>query len=231
MIYARFSPRPGDGEAETIDVQIAKCQQYAKNSGRQVCGIHVDKMMSGAQVDRPGLWDAIEDIRPGMWLMVACLDRLARNVHLSALIEREIEKRKGRIISVAGEGTWRDTPQDALIRNIVRAFNQYEREMISFRTRAVLQSKKAKGQRVGTIAFGKRLKIGSTHDLEDDPQEQFVISELKAMREMGMVAKDIEKQAAAMGFRTRSGGMIKASWVSRLLNRIGDEEPDEDSSD
>ena len=65
------------------------------------------------------------------------------------------------------------------MRRIVDAFGEYERLLIKARTRAALRAKKARGERIGQIPYGRRLtgsgpaakKSGLPTGLGPDPVE------------------------------------------------------------
>lgn len=96
---------------------------------------------SGKRCDRPQLERALRECkRLGAALVIARLDRLARNVHfISGLMERKVP-------FVAAE--FPDaTP---VMRHIHAAKAEHERRMINQRTKAGLERAKARGARLGT---------------------------------------------------------------------------------
>jgi DNA invertase Pin-like site-specific DNA recombinase len=97
---------------------------------------------SGKRKDRPELLRALAACRRiGAVLVIAKLDRLARNVHfVSGLMESGVE-------FVAC-----DNPHaNKLMIHILSAFAEHEREVISERTTAALRAAKARGVRLGVM--------------------------------------------------------------------------------
>jgi DNA invertase Pin-like site-specific DNA recombinase len=95
---------------------------------------------SGKRNDRPQLIAALDECRRrGAILVIAKLDRLARNVaFVSNLMESGVE-----FVAV-------DNPHASkLTIHILCAVAEHEREMISERTKAALQAAKARGVRLG----------------------------------------------------------------------------------
>jgi DNA invertase Pin-like site-specific DNA recombinase len=95
---------------------------------------------SGKRSDRPQLAAAIAAAKKAKaTLIIAKLDRLARNVHfISGLMESKVD-------FVAA-----DNPHaNRLMVHMLAAFAEHEREQISQRTMAALQAAKARGVRLG----------------------------------------------------------------------------------
>lgn len=95
---------------------------------------------SGKRNDRPELAKALQACRKhGARLIIAKLDRLARNVHfISGLMESGVD-----FIAV-------DMPHASrLTIHILAAVAEHERELISARTKAALQAAKARGVKLG----------------------------------------------------------------------------------
>lgn len=97
-------------------------------------------MESGKRNDRPAIAEALRLCRlHRATLVIAKLDRLARNVHfISSLMEAGIE-----FVAV-------DFPQaNRLTVHLLAAVAEYEASMISARTKAALAAAKARGVRLG----------------------------------------------------------------------------------
>lgn len=133
--YARVSR-----EDQSLDLQL----DALKEAG--VEKIFQD-VVSGGKVDRVGLEQALEFIRPGDVLVVWKLDRLGRNLkHLidtvEALGKREIGFKSLR------EAIDLSTPAGRLYFHVFSALAEFERDMIRERTIAGLAAARARG-RVG----------------------------------------------------------------------------------
>jgi DNA invertase Pin-like site-specific DNA recombinase len=103
---------------------------------------------SGKRSDRPKLAEALKACRVrGATLIIAKLDRLARNVHfVSGLMESGVEF------------TAVDFPQaNRLAVHILAAVAEHEAKMISERTKAALAAAKARGVKLG--GFRKNAKL------------------------------------------------------------------------
>jgi len=185
IIYARFSPRPTSGEA-TISQQITKCRQAARRRGWDVIGVYKDEGISGASAiaKRPGLIEALRDLPKGGALLVAKRDRLARDTFLMAWIDKEAKRSRCRVVSVAGEGTESDEPGALLMRRLVDAFAEYERAVISARTKAAMRHQQCNGHQVGGRApYGWESDPDRPGHLRKHPGQQEGLTQIKAWRE------------------------------------------------
>ena len=77
------------------------------------------------------------------------------------------------MVSTAGEGTWRDTAQDKLVRTILSALAEYERKVIAARTSAAMLRHQANGRRMSfLVPVGWRQDPNKPARLIEDPDEQ-----------------------------------------------------------
>ena len=162
VIYTRFSPRPNGGQSESCETQLAYCEQYAHKRGYQVAGHYDDKNVSGADEDRPKMWQAIDNLKKGGVLLVMKLDRLARNVYLMELIRRAVTTAGATIEAVSGdvEGTG---PEVTMIRQVLASIAEYERRIIALRTSYAMRYRQKQGQRMGRFApYGLTLQPDGT---------------------------------------------------------------------
>lgn len=209
------------------EAQRAAIERWATQHGVTVVAWYVDQGISGgAELDkRPGLQLAIDDLEPndaGV-LIVAKRDRLARDVVLAAIIERLVEKKGAKIVSAAGEGGDDvNDPSSMLMRRIVDAFAEYERALIRSRTRAALGVKKKRGERVGNVAFGFRLRADG-RTLEVDDQEQATIRHMLGLRAAGVSVRRIVAQLESEGVVGRTGKPLCKSAVENVIRIANDE--------
>lgn len=125
-----------------------------------------------------------------------------------------------RIVSVAGEGTNDDSPTEKLMRQIIDAFAEYERGVIAARTRAALQSKKARGERVGTVPFGFR--ADDDGKLLGNDHERRLLARVRELREDGASIRGIVQVLAEEGYRSRTGRAVSRGSVENLLRLLLD---------
>ena len=159
--YARVSTHD-----QTHDLQL----DALKKAG---CGRVFTDTITGAIMDRPGLREALEYMRPGDTLVVWQLDRLGRS--LKELIETISNLKERGIMFKSLEESFLDTTTDngELIFHIFGALSEYERKLIRRRTTAGLEAARARGR------LGGRPKIA-----DRDPKKIALARKLYADRTM-----------------------------------------------
>lgn len=131
--YARVST--GD---QNIDLQA----DALKSAG---CGKIFSEKLSGKNTDRPELSKLMEYLREGDTLVVYKLDRLSRSTK-DMLVLAEQLKNRGVNLKSLSDDIDTSTPYGSFFFTVCAAFGQLEREMIVSRTRAGLESAKARGR-------------------------------------------------------------------------------------
>ncbi|QVN21285.1 recombinase family protein [Burkholderia pyrrocinia] len=135
--YARVST-----DEQHLDMQI----KALNNFGCDV--IHFDKGISGARFDRPGLKLALDQLTEGATLIVWKLDRLGRSLGHLANIIGQLDKRKVRVVSLT---EYIDTRSSSgrFTFHMLAALAEFERGLISERTRAGMAAARDRGCHIG----------------------------------------------------------------------------------
>jgi DNA invertase Pin-like site-specific DNA recombinase len=108
-------------------------------------------MASGRKDKRPGLETCLKALQPDNMLVIWKLDRLGRDLkHLVTLVD-DLNKRNVGLKVLAGAGAQIDTStaNGKLVFGIFAALAEFERELISERTRAGLAAARARGKKGG----------------------------------------------------------------------------------
>src|SRR5437870_1903637 len=154
--YARVST-----EDQTLNLQLdallaAGCEKICRD------------VMSGAKAERPGLTQALDQLRAGDVLVVWRLDRLGRT--LTNLIElmNDLEARGIGFQSLT-ESLNTTTAGGKLIFAIFGALAEFERELIRERTRAGLAAARARGRTNGRPKKLTRAQIQMARTLMNNP--------------------------------------------------------------
>jgi len=229
IIYARFSPRRNEDECESIEAQFDFCRQWCKQNNVEIAGEFADLALSGADEDRPELWAAIEALERGYVLVVYRLDRLARSVYLSDIIERSVNRKKASFLSISGEGTWSDSDEDWLIRKILQTLAEYERKVIGARTKAAMLRHQANGRLMGSIPrYGFMLDRADKRRILKSPYEQVVINQIKRLHKKGLSLRQIASELADLKYKPRKvkrtfrgkSVSVKGKWNPQTIRLI-----------
>jgi len=134
--YARVSTKGQSFNSQIDALQAQGCKRIFQ------------EVASGAKNTRPVLKQALKELRAGDVLVVVKLDRLGRSLVdlvniITALQAREIEFRS------IGDPIDTTSAQGKLIFNIFASLAQFERELISERTKAGLKAARARGRKGG----------------------------------------------------------------------------------
>ncbi len=141
--YARVSKSDG---SQNINLQI---DALLKNNVSKD-HIYEDKA-SGIKSDRPGLQACLKSLREGDTLIVWKLDRLGRNLKDLISIVHDLEKRdvSFKVLTGQGENIDTTTANGKFIFTIFSALAEFERDLISERTKAGLKAARARGRKGG----------------------------------------------------------------------------------
>jgi site-specific DNA recombinase len=199
------------------EAQRAAIEAYARSSGLEVAAWHEEAVSGAAPLsERVELFAAIataKQIRAGA-IIVAKRDRFARDAFVTELLGRDLAGVG--IDLVSAEGHNGDSPEAILLRRMLDAVAEYERALISARTKAALAAKKRRGQRgPGSVPYGKRLAAdGET--LEDEPSEAAVVRRIIDAFDNGSRVSAIVRGLEAEGVPPRGAGWHRTT-VVRIL--------------
>jgi DNA invertase Pin-like site-specific DNA recombinase len=217
VAYRRVSTQGQGRSGLGLEGQEAAIQSYVQSVGGQVIAAYTE-VESGKRSDRPELAKALAQAkRAGAVLVVAKLDRLARNVaFLSALIRSGVD-------FVACD----NPTANKLTIHILAAVAEDEAERISERTKAALAAYKARGGKLGTnnLTDAGRTKgamnAARAHKERADAAYADLVPAIKAWRSEGATLQTIADRLNAEGHTTRTGKAWGTGQVSKLLTRAG----------
>jgi len=139
----------------TMKVGYARVSTTDQNTDLQIDAIraagaeriYVDKM-SGKNTDRPEFQTAMDVLREGDTLVFYKLDRIGRNLNDLLSIMEELQQR-GVHIHCIKENIDTTTASGKMMFHLMAVFADYERELISERTKAGLEAARARGRKGG----------------------------------------------------------------------------------
>src|SRR6188474_2374446 len=146
-------------------IEGKKSTRVSKADGSQVLDLQRDALTaggvsdrhlysdeaSGKQDDRPGLAACLQALREGDTLVVWKLDRLGRSLRHLVNVVHDLTSRGIGLRVLTGQGAAIDTttPAGKLVFGIFASLAEFERDLISERTRAGLASARARGRKGG----------------------------------------------------------------------------------
>jgi DNA invertase Pin-like site-specific DNA recombinase len=160
---------------------------------------------------RPQLRAALETCkRQKATLLVAKLDRLARNVHfLSGLMESGVK-----FIAV-------DMPDvNRLTVHVLAAVAEHEREMISMRTRDALAAAKARGVQLGRAGGYNLLRINDRRHAYAEEHAIRLQTILQGMQSKGLAQRAMVAELNSLGLKAPRGGAWHLATLQRVLARL-----------
>lgn len=154
-IYTRKSTEEGlDQEFNTLDSQREYSEAFIKSQGEDgwVClpDRYDDGGFSGGNMDRPALQRLMTDIEAGFVDCVVAykIDRLSRSLLDFARMMEVFDRHGVSFVSVTQQFNTA-TSMGRLMQNVLLSFAQFEREMISERTRDKIAATRRKGKWTG----------------------------------------------------------------------------------
>lgn len=212
-------------EAYGPEVQSAAIRAWAKAGGHKVVAWETDVISGASELrDRAGWCEAAALIKSGhaQGVVVARLDRLARDVMVQELLLRKLSDLGGVVLSTRENenemlnGESKD-PSRKLVRVIMGAISEYDREMTVDRLAAGRAAKAARGGYAhGALPYGYRSVKGQ---LVPVVAEQHALAKMRALSAQGVPVNEIARVLAAEGHPTKRGGRWCGATVARIMRR------------
>lgn len=235
-IYTRKSVAEGlDQEFNSLDAQREAGEAYIASQKHEgwVClpQQYNDGGFSGGNMERPGLKRLLDDIEAGDvdCIVVYKIDRLSRSLLDFARIMEVLGRKRVQFVSVTQQFNTGNS-MGRLMLNVLMSFAEFEREMISERTRDKLAAARRKGKWTGgapplgyDVDFEKtRLvvnarearRVGKIFDLY--LEHQSLLSVVEALRQRGWMNK---KRITKKG-KERGGRPFDKNSLHRLLTSV-----------
>jgi site-specific DNA recombinase len=153
-VYARKSTEEGlDRQFTSLDAQRESAEAYIASQGWLCLPDHYDDGgFSGGNMERPALARLLADIRAGKidCVVIYKVDRLSRSLLDFAKMMEIFDQLLVSFISVS-QHLYTATSMGRLVLNILLSFAQFEREIISERTRDKIAATRRKGKWTGGV--------------------------------------------------------------------------------
>ena len=172
--YMRVSKADG---SQVLDLQKDALLAAGVNEDR----IYSDNQSGSRHDNRPGLISCLKALQPGNTLVIWKLDRLGRSLKDLVNITLELNEKNIGLKVLTGQGAQIDTTtaHGRLVFGIFAALAEFERELISERTKAGLAAARARG------------RMGGRPRKMDLPTLKMAMA---AMSDKSSIAKDVAKR-------------------------------------
>lgn len=212
VAYLRVSTARQGVSGLGLEAQSAAVGQYVAAVSGEVVAEFVE-VESGRKSDeaRPELARALAECkRTGARLLVAKLDRLARNVHfVSGLMQSKVK-------FVAC-----DLPEaNDLTIHIMAAFAEHEAKRIGERTKAALAVAKAKGTVLGATGPADLKRNLEERAAVADAFAERLRREVRGMQAEGLAVAEMVRELNVKGIPAARGGQWQQVQLSRVIARL-----------
>jgi len=214
VAYYRVSTAKQGTSGLGLDAQRAAVAAYL-NGGRWTLLEEFTEVETGKGADaldrRPQLRAALELARKRKaTLVIAKLDRLARNVHfVSGLIESGVD-------FVAA-----DMPQaNKVMIQMHAVMSEWERDAISKRTKDALAAAKARGVKLGVAGAANLAKVNDRRHAYAQQHADKLRVTLRGMRKQGLTQREMVEQLNTLGLAAPRGGAWHLATLQRVLARL-----------
>lgn len=136
----------GYARVSTIEQNLDRQSDLLKEQG---CKRIFQEKITGVSKERPELEKLLDQLREGDTIIVLELSRLSRSVKNLFTIMEIIHSQKANLKSLAEPWLDTTTPQGKLLFTIFAGISQFDRDLISQRTKEGLASARARGRKGG----------------------------------------------------------------------------------
>lgn len=228
VIYTRVSTAAQESMGTSLADQLTRCRAAALRLGLTVLSEHQEDA-SGALLERPGLMAGLRQIEEGQArvLLATSIDRLSRNVEHQQVLLRRTASAGGRI--VFADLTLPEGPEGSLMLNLMGGFAEYERMVITLRTKRGKAQRAREGRQVATRlaplgyyivqkadVLSGRYPAGSEGTYQLDPERVPLIQSIFERYASGETLGDISGDLNRRGVAPAKGG----DWHRPTLQNI-----------
>jgi len=220
VVYYRVSSKQQGTSGLGLEAQKTAVEKYLSEHKAEEIPPSFTEVESGKNNNRPELRKAInrcKEVRAT--LLIARLDRLARNVAFIFHLKEELQAAGVDFVAL-------DLPDaNTLTLGIMASMAQHEREIISQRTKAGLAEARRRGKKLGspqnlTDEARKKAHASISRKAREDQTVRHAWHFIKPRREQGMSFQQIADELNREGYRTRTGKEFFAQQVYNIWKRF-----------
>ena len=218
--YIRVSNEEQADSGLGLEAQRQRIAAYCNLKGLHLAEVFEDPGIGGGKplASRPAGSELLAAAKKGKALVIVSkLDRLFRSVADAASVIADFDKKGIQLVSIA-ESFDMSSPYGRAMAQMASVFAELERAMIRERTRAAMNVKRARGERIsGHAPFG--WDFGAGGRLIANSREQKIIVRMRRLRAKGLSFRGIATRLDGKGIRTKRGKRWIHTTVKNVLTR------------
>lgn len=214
VIYARYSSH--NQTEQSIEGQIAICEEYAKRNNYTIVGTYIDRALTGTNDNRPQFKQMIEDSNKKYFngVLVYQLDRFARNRYDSATYKSRLKKNDVRVFS-AKENISEDA-SGILMESVLEGMAEYYSAELSQKVRRGMKINAEKCQHNGGIpALGYDVDKNKKYTI--NKEQANTVRKIFDMYINGNTMTDIIKYLNENNIKTSYNNQFNKNSIRRIL--------------
>lgn len=213
-IYCRVSTEEQAANGVSLAMQEERLRAYCTARDWQASRVYIDDA-SGKTLDRPGLKRLLDDAKAHRFEAVAVfrLDRVTRSVRDLGTLVEFFDKRNIPLVSLS-ESLDASTAAGRLMMNLLGSVAQWEREVVSERTRAALLHKRSHLDVYGQVPLGFQ-RVADR--LEPDEKELAIVRRIYGLRSEGLTLRAIANLLNRDRIKTKKARRWAAATVAYIL--------------
>ncbi len=203
--YIRVSTEEQVREGVSLDNQRKRIELFCGAKEWELSNIYADEGISGSNLKRPGIQELISNCKKDTFDVVVIykLDRLTRSIGDLDYLIKWFDKSNVAFSSVS-DNFDTTTANGKLMLHILGSAAEWERDIISERTRSALTHKRQEGLVYGPLALG--FDAGPDGQLIESKKELAIVKRIKGLRKRGLSHQRIADRLNGAGVSTKKGG-------------------------
>ena len=213
--YARVSTRDQAQNGVSLEVQKFKIQAFCDAKDWELITVLADEGHSAKNLNRPGMQQIINGSRKKQFdiVVILKLDRLTRSVKDLGYLVEDIFNKNGIAFSSLQDNFDTSTANGRMVMNMLATIAQWERDIISERTRDAMEYMKSKFRRVGAIPFGYTIEGDK---LSPTPDEMITVEKIVSLRNGGLSYQKISDYLNSNKIPAKQGG----KWYPKTVKGV-----------
>lgn len=195
--YCRVSTLYQKEEGVSLETQAKAIQKHCEYRDFTLDKIYTDAGVSGKSTNRPELQKALSEIKPEQYFIVYDLSRFSRNTLEAMTMVKEFEESNIHFVSIKNDIDF-STPMGRYMFRSLMSFYELERDNIAANVKANMQRLSDEGKLRTKAPFGWKF-VGKDKDMEQDSEQQAVISKVKLMHNSGLSMNKIAQTLNVSG--------------------------------